>query len=605
MKKINISRLANGKTLIPLILALISGMFLFLLGLLSSNWDWSISESIAEAIYIGFKDYQEFPFFTYFKNGGSMLIQDPQGHLLSIDTIWILMFGPQIGLRFAGFFWGFAGFYSMYHWLNKKIGFSPALLAASAWIISMGMFWRIILGNEMFLWHLGLPLFLIAIDKLLAKPSWRSSILTGLLLGMYILGPTFHSILYLILPVSLVWFIFLLIKNYQKISKLKVILHILTIILLGTLISSPKIYSWTQLDMSRQISTKPLSIDVDEAVLALIDINPLSITKVFNKEDNRDNAFFLGYGFFEGNVAFFPLANLLILIGLLIGWKKQIDKRHLYAFACSLLVIGILISSSDVIWSAFTSLTNNSFRASARFLSISGFGIAILSGIGLHYMTTKLKGKLKHASAIIAVASIFISALIWINAASKHTILVGEQKGNIVLPISELWQSDISRLQTDFTNIIRSHGMMFDTISVVGSGMDNVNDDYWDQFFIEKGEENFLSPELYPTNRLLITNTHAYAYNLNPHETVHIRVQPAPLGENVTTTPQNSNVTLEYGDGELILTNNEDFELAEVDISPNSPVHPATWYISVITFLLSAGYIIYVTVHPKENEKEK
>ncbi|MDP2684878.1 MAG: hypothetical protein Q8P20_07645, partial [bacterium] len=560
----------SKKFLLVLFIALLSGGFLFGLSLLTAGIEWWISEINAEIIYAAITKYKVFPFFSYFHNGGSMILQDPQGHLLSPATLFIILFGPQIGLRVMALVWGFVGCIATYYWLRSKIGGIAALFAASAWTLSMVFIWNIVNGNDILLWYLGLPLFLIAIEKIVLKPSWRATSISGLLVALFILGPSFHALLYLIIPISIVWFIFLLFKNYQAINKKQLLIHCLTVIGIGAIISLPKIYSWMLLDMSR-ITDPEGSIYLKDAFLALFDIRPSSYSYMVQQK-----FYAYHYIFSTSNVALPPIASILAIIGLLFGWKKKYKQKILFIFACSLLLIGILISSNEAIWQSFRWLTGDSFRHAARFLAISAFGLAILSGIGVASILEHFS-KYKKIISSLLIASTFIFGIIWVNQATHYEInsISGVKNVMVKDTMFSLYKFDISWIKTDATNKVLTDQITFKNVSIIGSGAPEIDEKEKQNDIKQRGGQYYLSPELAPDGRIRVYHTSITAKDLQPEEIAHIRLNPAPLGETIHTTPENANVTLEIIDDELVLTNHENYAIEMVEIKPNSPVHPA------------------------------
>ncbi|MDP3970198.1 MAG: hypothetical protein Q8P90_00695 [bacterium] len=566
------------------------GIFLLGIALLSFGFDWTISEISAEITYLGFKN-AEFPFFSYFHNGGSMVMQDPQGSLLSPITILIVIFGPLYGLRIAAFFWGFIGCYSFYRWLAPKVGFESSIIASCAWTLSLTIVWHLINGNDMFLWYLGLPLFLIYIEKLILKPTNKTFIYLGILTGIYILGPSFHALVFFIIPACILWFITLIATNFKKISKTKLALNILLIIGIALLIAIPKIYSWIVLDMDRTTVAEPV-IFIKDALLALIDFRPSSMVKDFTTK----TSYF--YSFWEGNVALPPIATIFALLGLGIGWKEE-KHRVLYIFAGTLLLSGIAFCTIGWIWESIRWIFNDGIRFSARYLALSGLGLAIYNGIGIKFILNKFK--YKKVLTIILILPSFIFIGIWMQRASTYIISYANVEKQVVAEINYLWKSDRSWMKTPYYGYILDKQVIYEERELTGSGIQKLDPEKMQARMLEDGNK-YLSPELIP-NRFSMTNTSIQALKLQPHETVRIRLNPAPLGEIITTEPENSNVILAKGDNEIILTNNEDSIVNQVTITPQSPVPPALWFVSVITLLLTSGYLLF-TIIPKIKNTE-
>src|SRR4051794_11226658 len=80
-------------------IALLTGALLFWLSLHCDALDWYISETHADVIYTGLRQFHEFPYFSFVFNGGTYFIQDGQSNLFSPAVPLILLAGPSVGLR--------------------------------------------------------------------------------------------------------------------------------------------------------------------------------------------------------------------------------------------------------------------------------------------------------------------------------------------------------------------------------------------------------------------------------------------------------------------------------------------------------------------------
>ena len=84
--------------------------------------------------------------------------------------------------------------------MRRRVCFEAALFGAIASVLSLGVLWRVAVGNDMFLWHLGLPAILWSAERVMKQNSIESMLSFALVLGLLLLGPTFHSFTYLFLP---------------------------------------------------------------------------------------------------------------------------------------------------------------------------------------------------------------------------------------------------------------------------------------------------------------------------------------------------------------------------------------------------------------------
>ncbi|MDP3970751.1 MAG: hypothetical protein Q8P90_03550, partial [bacterium] len=205
--------------------------------------------------------------------------------------------------------------------------------------------------------------------------------------------------------------------------------------------------------------------------------------------------------------------------------------------------------------------------------------------------------KLKKLIAGLLIASTFIFGILWVEQATKY-VMTFNGFDNILVAASlfDLKNFERSWIASEYTDAILNDRIVYLDVQLVGSGLEEKTlAEVYADMNEKGGVENYLSPELVPDGRIRVYHTKIAVSNLQPEEIAHIRLNPAPLGETIHTTPENANVTLEIIDDELVLTNHEDYAIEMVEIKPNSPAHPATWIISII--VLTATIII--AVYPK------
>src|SRR6478735_8296627 len=96
-------------------------------------------------------------------------LQDPQSNLFSPVVPLTLLVGPTIALRLVTAAWGALGVYLFTSWMRRRVSVQAALLGGLASVSSLGVLWRVAAGNDMFLWHLGLPGLLWSCEKLMRE----------------------------------------------------------------------------------------------------------------------------------------------------------------------------------------------------------------------------------------------------------------------------------------------------------------------------------------------------------------------------------------------------------------------------------------------------
>jgi hypothetical protein len=397
-------------------LSLLSGLLIFWIALRSSGSDWFISETHADIIYTGIRRFREYPFFSFVFNGGAYLLQDPQSNLYSPAVPLILIAGPSVGLRLMEGVWGALGVYCFVGWMAKRVSIEAALLGGVASVTALGVLWKVAVGNDMFLWHLGLPGMLWAVERVMTERSIRSMLIFGLVLGMLLLGPTFHSFTYLFLPVVPLFVLFQLATNRPKLAQFALTAALLLgSCVLALLIASPKLACWLKFPMSRPIGD-PGVIDVRTTLHALFDYFSPAHTSIVVSDGTSPKPGM--WGVEESAVAMPPLATLLALVGLLSPIRTR-TKLSIWVFAMVLIVCGVTLACSWPIWSTFRELTGGNFRVSPRFLGLAAFGMAVLVALGADVIFERWK-RVALPGALSAAGLMLVSAVCWTVAASKY-----------------------------------------------------------------------------------------------------------------------------------------------------------------------------------------
>jgi hypothetical protein len=397
-------------------LSVLSGALIFWIALRSSGSDWFISETHADIIYTGLRRFREYPFFSFVFNGGSYLLQDPQSNLYSPAVPLILIAGPTVGLRLMEGVWGALGVYAFVGWMARRVSTEAALVGGVASVTALGVLWKVAVGNDMFLWHLGLPGLLWAVERVMRERSVRSALVFGLVLGLLLLGPTFHSFTYLFLPVVPLFVVFYLVSQRPKLAEL----GLTGALLLGScalalLIASPKLACWLKFPMSRPVGD-PGVIDIRTTLRALFDYFSPAHTTITVSDGTSPKPG--NWGVEESAVAMPPLGSLLALLGLLSPIRNR-AKLSTWVFAMVLIVCGVTLACSWPVWSTFRELTGGNFRVSPRFLGLAAFGMAILVALGADVIFERWK-RVALPGSLVAAGLMLASAACWTVAASKY-----------------------------------------------------------------------------------------------------------------------------------------------------------------------------------------
>lgn len=393
-------------------LAAACGAFLGLVAFWSApGGDWFISETHAHVLYDSLRRFGEFPYFSFFLNQGSYLIQDPQFPGLSIVTPLVLALGPEAGLRAAAVLFGAAGWWCTAAWLRRRVSRAAAAFGAAAWTLSLGILWRIAVGNDIFLWMLALPAFLLLAEEAILRPTARAGIGLGLATGIFLLGPTFHAAVYLVVPASLVWCALLL---GTQLARRRLGWRVWPVLgqalLVAAVIASPRLLAWSALSMRRPIEadgTMPMSLAL-ESLLAPWKTSPHEMLPIVG-EAIAGGVRLETYAIWEGSAALPHLATVLAALSIL---SPRVRRSRAALLSALLLAIGLALTTSTTLWDAVRSAAPF-VRISRRTLVMAGFGLAVLSAFGYEVVEARA-GRWARAWQALALLAVAASTSAWI-----------------------------------------------------------------------------------------------------------------------------------------------------------------------------------------------
>jgi len=570
-----------------LIVVTVSALLLFWLGLRSEGSDWYICETHADILYSAILRFHQFPFFSFAFNGGTYFLQDPQNNLYSPSTLFILLAGPTVGLRLAIALWGGLGCYGFIAWMRRHVDERAAQVGAIAWLASLGVLWRVAVGNDMFLWHLGLPLLFLLVENLLRNRDVRAAIAAGLGFGLFALGPTFHSLMYLVLPTLPVFVAVELLTLRPARSELKTIAAISCVAAaIAIAIASPKLLSWAAFPMRRQTTPDDV-IPLGEGLRALVDYGATAWRKVptiahYNKTDPW-------WGVEESVVALPPIATLLAVVGGIVGFRDR-RRARLAALGVGFVVMGLVLACTPWLWQLFRTITHGNFRVAPRFLAIAGFGMAIASALGADFVLARVRGA--RVPLTLALAAVHLGcALWWIHGAS----LAANRTSNDAVQASAIpvWsraadeRHALARLRSfaDLVSFVRGqrrildgHGYA-DGFLVVGN---DFNPRRW------RGPMPRATVEGLPAADVTFGHTRIELRHLAANAAVSVRVIDPRFGYVVRATPPDAAIrVVATGDG-LLVTNRGGAAVDRVEIAARLPISFAWLWLSAATILIAA-----------------
>ena len=568
----------------------IAAVMQFWLALRSDGSDWYISQTHADIFYTAVARFHQFPFFSFVFNGGTYFLQDPQNNLFSPTALFILAAGPSIGLRLIAPFWCALGAYAFIVWMRRRVDATAAQLAALAWVLSLGVSWRIAVGNDMFLWHLGLPLFLIAIEDVLQQRTIASAVRLGVLFGLYLWGPTFHSLMYMLVPTLLAFLVVELLVSRLDRAAIPRIIGLLTgAVVLGLVIAAAKLICWTRFAMHRPTSSDGV-LSLADALRCLVDYSHVRWSKLMLVSHHAITETY--WGIEEGAVALPPLATLAAVVGL-VAVARRARGRRTAAFALVCLAISLCVVCSSRLWDLFRTLTNGSFRVAPRFLGIGGVGMAILAAIGFDAAVVRFA---RWRVPIFAGCSfvLVVSSIWWTTAAGN----VVDRAPNDVVQASaiDVWSRaqqeraqaaaistfrGLVPLQRGQRRILEGFGLS-DGFFVVGN-----------QFYPGRWPGHYPLPIVdgLPPADATVEHTRIELRHLPPRVHLRLRIIDPLFGLSIRTVPASARVDARGTNEGFLIDNRSDALVERLIITPRLPISAAWFGLSALALLASIGFL--------------
>jgi len=582
--------------------ALAVGAVLFWLSLHCQASDWFISETHADIIYTGLRQFQEFPYFSFVFGGGTYFLQDPQSNLFSPAVPLILLAGPSIGLRLMEGLWGVVGVFAFVGWMRGRVSLEAALVGAVASATGLGVLWRIAIGNDMFMWHLGLPFLLWTADGVLRKRSLQSALWFALTLGLLMLGPTFHSFTYLFLPVVPLYVLLELLWSRPNAVDFRKIVGLFALsCTLGVLMISFKLAAWLKFPMQRLVSdygVLPLSTSLQQLFdYSLIDRVRVVTAKYLGKPARIGRH---AWGSEETATALPPLGTLFAFIGMFAAGISP-GKRRLGLFALIVLLLGLTLSSWDPAWEAFRRLNGGNFRVAPRCLGMASFALSVFAALGADAIFSRLQ----RAALLLSLAAVALmcgSALWWTHAA-------GLTKDGIVLPT---WMNPIEQARVEREAASKVHS--FDRIRRYRGRRDVLEGTGYTDGFLVVGNDD--DPMLWVAQRALpilydghkntnvggvkpnqITTEHfrVKIRDLPAHSRIVLRLQEPQFGLAITTVPPNAGVNVRPNGNLLTVENPTDEPIERVVLRARLPISVYWLIISALSLLGTIAGLCWLT----------
>jgi hypothetical protein len=389
----------------------------------SFGWDWYIANSQADIIYSSVNLAGDLhPFFSFNIGGGAYFSQDPQSPIFTLAPLFIWLLGPDLGVRLNIAFIIFISSLGAYLFFTRFFSHNISLYCMTGWTLSSGLFWRIVIGNDMFAWHFLMPLILYGIHEVFSKKTFKSAVTLGTVSGVFLLGPTLHTIFYFAAPLILLYLLSeLIFINFIDIKKIIAFLTLSFVIALCI-----SIVKFSQFYLFKDQFYRPTNKD---GVSSYFDF----LYSLFFFFENKHSKFTLegpmdiivnSYGNHEFIVAPSPLITLFAIIFFVLILKrdlilKELKQKKILVFGIFTFILGSVLSLNADLWFLIRDITKESLRVSPRFIILSGFSLVVLSGLCLDYIS-KLFTNSRYKKIYLLN---YLFAFVWIFLAARGGII--------------------------------------------------------------------------------------------------------------------------------------------------------------------------------------
>jgi hypothetical protein len=408
---------------------------------------------------------------------------------------------------------------------------------------------------------LALPLVLLVTERLLATPCAATALVAGLSMGVIANGPTFHALLYVIVPAALIWncggVIAHTATHTRKLRYLaRVAWWTLCALSLAALLVLPRLFIWAHVPMNRKIWFDGI-LPLATALRCVVD--PRYTMLIY-----LDRVGWAGdWGVWESSVALPLVATALACVGLLAG---AIMRRRLWLFACLLIAGSLIVTTNLRLYTALFALFKAAFRVPDRCLMLTSFGLAILAGIGAQCLTRVVPHRVAIIALALLIGAVFVRAYWWIAAAQQAATL----QPAIALferPPLTARAGTPSRAVVDYTGRPAFAGnLSLRDFPLAGTEW---NDGYY-AWMQTLGAPAPVVTSTMPV-RAAITHRRVTIFELPTNQEVRVRVLPANFGDRISVTPAAAQVTVYKRRFEMRVRNTGTCTAQTITIAPVMP----------------------------------
>ena len=391
----------NWKILTLIALAIILSFIFYFPVIFSGNnlgiQDWDQTFSWMEFTRLSLASYRQFPWWNPFKCGGMPHFANPQMPVLTIQTLFALLFGTITGIKFSIFFHGivcFLGFFLLGR--QYKLSYTGSLIAATLFSFSgiTGSF--LSTGMVVFTNFAYTPYILFFLNK--SQIHWKWGILAGVIFAL-----SFYAGIHI--PLLLFTYIVIFSLITSVLEKSMIPLKRLVIMLFSSLILSlPKLLLSIQL-----LLIYPRQVEEESGYTITNFFYFLLAQKqnLFSEMDIRDYSYTV-----DENSLYIGLLALILFFIFFIKNNKAVLKNMslpIVSFIFFWLMLGNNISPSLYLQLQHLPVFS-AFRVAQRFRFDFIIPFALLAGGGLDNLQRLLSNK-----SVGRILGILLFLLIYIN----------------------------------------------------------------------------------------------------------------------------------------------------------------------------------------------
>lgn len=375
--------------------------------------DFEYFSQMYEAFRLSVIKYGQFPWFNPWVAGGVPLYANPQFGLVSIQSVFVLIFGTLIGLKLSVALYAIFGMWGLYCLLRyNKTPISRSILLG--YIFTLGGFgiYHLTVGHLTFAVYYLVPFLLWSFQRAIKESKW---IVFALVFSLCLLTASHYIILQFILILAGIAILALLKNPYGKTAKQTLIIYLKSFGLILILSFHKLFFSYQYLISYPRIGNDSAAVKIITLIKSLI-VPP----SPYNHIQPPDLKYSWGeYSAYSGIIF---VLTFIFIIYLIIRNVKLVNKKIVVVFL-------ILISSFFLAMGRFSKISPfnllgelpvySSMIVPARWMGWFFFGMVLL--IGLIKLNNKQENSVR-LLLVLAVIEIYFFTIPYIKVMNPNII---------------------------------------------------------------------------------------------------------------------------------------------------------------------------------------